>query len=219
MRRIIRNKLSIIPKTSDPEEYNRQLKKVFEYCRGLDNGVMKEMMFQKIEPVPTYLKQESKELDDWLLEHWGTRDKAYNACWISDNEMIFDTFHKPAIPIAYKIMREFRDIDFSLKYASSKTGTLSGEVYTDKGTLFFIKANDYSKTAYEIAFELRPHLRYLYTLNMKTNTYDYDMSDIRAAIEQNGFYEEDDGTLLVGLDDKKNPLIELPCDAPDDLPF
>jgi hypothetical protein len=115
-------------------------------------------------------------------------------------------------------MKEFPDIDFSLKYASSKTGTYSGEVYSSNDIFYFVKANDYSKTAYEIAFELRPHLRDLYTLNMATNTYDYDTSDIRAAIEQNGFYKGFDGTFIIGLDDKNKPLVDVNND-PDDLPF
>ena len=218
MLRVIRNKLTITPKTSDSEKYKERINDVFKYCRGKDGDTMKEMMFQKICPIPENLKPESKELDDWLLTNWGCRNRAYNACWISDNEMIFDTFCRPAIPIAYKIMKEFKDIDFSLKYASSKTGTYSGEVYSSDDTFYFVKANDYSKTAYEIAFELRPHLRDLYTLNMATNTYEYDTSDIRAAIEQNGFYKGFDGTFIIGLDDKNKPLVDV-NNNPDGLPF
>ena len=102
----------------------------------------------------------------------------------------------------------------------SKLGTYfySGEVYSSDDTFYFVKANDYSKTAYEIAFELRPHLRDLYTLNMTTNTYEYDTSDIRAAIEQNGFYKGFDGTFIIGLDDKKQPLVDI-NNNPDNLPF
>ena len=129
--------------------------------------------------------------------------------------MIFDTFYYPAIPIAYKIMKHFPNIDFSYKYSSSKTGANSGEIYTSKGSVFFSKEKDYSKRAYDIAFELRPHLRDLYTLNMTTHTYDYDTSDIKAMIAQNGFYKDIDGTMLIGVDDKKKPLF----DGPDDLPF
>jgi hypothetical protein len=34
-------------------------------------------------------------------------------------------------------------------------------------------------------------------------------------IAQNGFYKDTDGTMLIGVDDKKKPLF----DGPDDLPF
>jgi hypothetical protein len=60
-----------------------------------------------------------------------------------------------------------------------------------------------------------PHLRMLYTLNQRTGTYDYDTSDFRASIEQNGYYKDQDGTILIGCDDKQKPLF----DEVDDLPF
>lgn len=213
MIRIIRNKLTITPKATNSDETKKQIDEVFRYCRGEDEkGQMKEMLFQKISPIPTNLKSDSKELDDWLLNNWGTREKAYNACWISDNEIIFDTFGEPAIPIAYKIMRQFPDIDFKFEYASNRTGTKTGTVYTSKGHTFFSKEKDYSKRAYCIAFELRPHLGALYTLNMETDTYEYDVSDIKAELATKGFYKEPDGTMLMtsSYAFKK---------AEDDLPF
>lgn len=215
MVRIIRNQLSIIPKTDNPEEYEKQINDVFNFCRETIDGVTKEMSFQKIAPIPEYLKDESKEKDDWLLNNWGTRERAYNACWISDDEMIFDTFWHPAIPIIYRIIKQFPDIDFLFKFASDKTGTNAGQIYTSKGSVFLQQERDYSRRAYEIAFELRPHLKALYTLNINSNTYDYDVSDIMASVRANGYYREKDGTMLIGTDDKKKPLF----DGPDDLPF
>jgi hypothetical protein len=213
MIRIIRNKLTITPKTTNSDEAKKQIDEVFRYCRGEDEkGQMKEMLFQKISPIPTNLKSDSKELDDWLLNNWGTREKAYNACWISDNEIIFDTFGEPAIPIAYKIIRQFPDIDFKFEYASNKTGTKTGTVYTSKGHIFFSKEKDYSKRAYYLAFELRPHLGALYTLNMETDTYEYDVSDIKAELATKGFYKEPDGTMLM------TPSYAFKK-AEDDIPF
>ena len=217
MKRIIRNKISIIPPNSlNADEYKKQIDDVYKLCRGIDdNGNMKEMLFQKIVPIPDNLDKDSKETDDWFLMHWGTRDKAYNACWISDYEMIFDTFWNPAIPIVYALIKKFPNTDFCLKYASDKTGTNSGEMYSVNGNIFINKEKDYSKQAFDIAFELRPHLKALYTLSMKTNTYEYDTSDIRAEIEQKGFYKDSDGTLIIGTDDKEKPLFN----GIDDLPF
>lgn len=220
MTRIIRNKLAIVqPNSLEEAEYKKQVDEVYHFCRGLDEkGIMKEMLFQKIMPIPDGFDPESKEKDDWLLMHWGTREKAYNACWISDNEMIFDTFWTPAIPIVYILMKKFPKVDFSYKYSSNKTGVGSGEVYSMNKQAFFVKARDFSKTAYEIAFELRPHLKALYTYNEEFHTYNYNTSDIWASIEQNGFYREADGTTLIGLDDKMKPLFDDTNDI-DDLPF
>lgn len=219
MIRIIRNKLSIIPKASNAEEYDKQMNDVFEFCRGKDDsGMVKEILFQKICPIPSDLKEGSKEKDDWLLNNWGTRERAFNACWISDYEMIFDTFWQPAIPIIYKIIEHFPNIDFSFKYSSSKTGANAGEIYTSKGHTFFNREKDYSKRAYDIAFELRPHLKALYTLSMNTDTYEYDTSDIMAEIAQNGYYRDTDGAILVGVDDKNKPLFDSINDI-NDLPF
>lgn len=217
MVRIIRNKLSIKKQSStSDEDFKNQIDEVYKFCRGKDkNGLMKEMLFQKIVPIPNSLNSETKEGDNWLLMHWGTREQAYNACWISDSEIIFDTFWNPAEPIAYALMKKFPKINFSLKYASDKTGTKAGEIYSINGAIYSVKIADFSRKAYEIAFELRPHLAALYTLSMKENTYEYDTSDIRAAIEQNGYYKEDDGTMLIGTDDKKKPLFN----DIDDLPF
>ena len=218
MIRIIRNKLSIIPKTTDSEAYKKQIDDVFHFCRGELNGTMKEMNFHKIAPIPEGLVEGSKEKDDWLLTNWGTRNVAYNACWVSDFELIFDTFTNPAIPIAYRIMKHFPDIDFSFKFASDHTGTNAGEVYTDKGSIFFNQQKDFSKDAFEMAFELRPHLRALFTLVADTNTYKADISDIIQEIENNGFYKDVDGTMLIGTDDKQKPLFNS-IDDIDDLPF
>ena len=60
MIRIIRNKLSIIPKTTDSEEYKKQIDEVFHFCRGEYNGLMKEMNFHKIAPIPEDLVEWTK---------------------------------------------------------------------------------------------------------------------------------------------------------------
>jgi hypothetical protein len=51
-----------------------------------------------------------------------------------------------------------------------------------------------------------------------TNTYTADISDIIAEIENNGYYKDIDGTVLIGSDDKKKPLFDT-LDDVDDLPF
>ena len=116
METLIRNKLIIIPQAKTAEEYNRQLCEVGDYCEAIENGTKKVVVsFAKIAPKPTNLKPESKEEDDWLLHNWGTRNKAFNSCWISDYEIIFDTFWNPAVPIFIKLVKQFPNISFEFQ--------------------------------------------------------------------------------------------------------
>lgn len=216
MTTLIRNKLKIIPNAYSKEEYSKQINDVASFCSAMEDGVRKNMCFTKITPKPIDLKTESKEEDDWMLKNWGTRFKALNACWISDEEMIYDTLWNPSLPIIIKIIKHFPNIDFEFKFASKRTGLKAGEINASGGKIIsFKRFENYSREAYETAFELMPHLRMLYTLNQKTGNYDYDTSDFRASIEQNGYYRESDGTVLIGCDDKRKPLF----DGVDDLPF
>lgn len=213
---LIRNKITIQPHARDKEERKKQIKAVSDFCEAIEDGVRKNISFNKISPKPTCFEADSKEEDDWLLKNWGTRLKALNACWISDDEMIFDTVWNPAIPIFIKIAKQFPDIRFIFQFASKHTGRIAGEIEADNGEIKdFDRFEDYSIQSYETAFELMPHLIAQYTLNMHTGTYTYDTSDFRAEIEQKGFYREADGTVLIGCDDKNKPLF----DTTDDLPF
>lgn len=216
MATIIRNKLKIIPNSVSKEEYYKQLSEVEEYCSAIEDGTLKIISFNKISPKPISFISESKEEDDWYLKNWGTRFKPLNSCWISDEEMIYDTFWNPSIPIILKLINKFKNVDFKFKFASKRTGTKTGEIIASNGKIIkFNRFENYSKEAYETAFELMPHLKMFYTLNQKTGTYEYDTSDFMMQIAQNGFYKEDDGTVLIGCDDKKKPLF----DNVNDLPF
>jgi hypothetical protein len=216
MATLVRNKLRIIPNAHTDEEYSKQINDVASYCEAMEDGIRKSICFTKISPKPISFVTGSREEDDWYLRNWGTRFKALNACWINDEEIIYDTFWNPSLPIIIKIIKNFPQIDFEFKFASKRVGTKAGEINASGGKIvFFDKFKNYSKEAYETAFELMPHLRMLYTFNQNTYTYDYDTSDFRAAIEQNGFYKEQDGTVLIGCDDKKKPLFN----SINDLPF
>lgn len=216
MTNIIRNKLTIMPQFKNDDEKANQINMVAEFCGAMEDGVKKVISFTKISPKPTELIADSKEEDDWLLHNWGCRDKALNVCWISNNEIIFDTFWNPAIPIILKIAKNFPHICFSLKFASKRTGTKTGEVIFFQGQIKYLHVNKaFEKRAYEIAFELMPHLKAQYVYNQKLRTFEYDKSYFITSIEQNGFYKEDDGTVLIGCDDKQKPLFN----GINDLPF
>ena len=213
---LVRNKLKIIPNAHSEEEYSKQINNVAEFCSAMEDGIQKNISFTKITPKPVGFEAGSKEEDDWLLTNWGTRFKALNTCWINDEEMIYDTFWNPSLPIIIKLIKKFPETSFEFKFASKRTGTKTGEIHASDGKIVYFKRfENFSKEAYETAFELMPHLRMLYTFNQKTGTYDYDTSDFRASIDQNGFYKEADGTVLIGADDKKKPLF----DSLNDLPF
>lgn len=213
---LIRNKITIQPKEFDKEERKKQIKAVSDFCEAIENGQRRNISFNKISPKPAHFKEESKEEDDWLLKNWGTRFNALNACWISDDEIIFDTMWNPAIPIFIKIAEHFPDIRFIFQFASKHTGRKAGEIEAEGGEITdFTWFEDYSLESYETAFELMPHLQVLYTLNMRTGTFVYDTSDFQAQIAQNGFYKDSDGCVLIGCDDKNKPLF----DSADDLPF
>lgn len=216
MATIIRNKLTIIPNAYSQQDYEKQINDVVEFCSGLEDDKKKHMCFTKISPTPTTLENETKEKDDWLLNNWGTRFKALNACWITDCEMIFDTFWNPAIPIFIKIAKKFPNIRFNFKFASKRIGLKTGDINAANGKIiYFKKHNNYSKEAYETAFNLMPHLVMEYTYNSKMGTYEYDTTDFRARLEQDGFYKDSDGSVLIACDDKRKPLF----DEVDDLPF
>lgn len=212
----IRNKLKIIPKAYSEEDYTKQLDDVAKYCLSIEDGAVKNICFSKITPKPNHLKEESKEEDEWYLHNWGTRYKALNACWINDEEMIYDTFWNPSLPIIIKIIKTFPQTDFEFKFASKRAGTKTGKIIASKGKIIsFERFKNFSKEAYETAFELMPHLRMLYSLNKQTNTYYYNTSDFDESIKQNGYYKDTDGSVLIGCDDKKKPLFN----NIDDLPF
>ena len=216
MATLIRNKLIITPNAHSEEEYDKQLNDVAKFCMCLEDGYTKNMSFTKIAPMPINLTPNTKEEDNWLLKNWGTRNKAINACWVMEDEMIFDTFWNPSVPIFIKIIEKFPNMDFIYKFASKRTGQKAGEIIASKGKIIHFNVfPNYSRKAYETAFELMPHLRALYTLNMTTHTYEYDTSDFKAQIDQNGFYKDQDGCVLIGCDDKNKPLF----DTTNDLPF
>ncbi len=213
---LVRNKLKIIPNAYSEEEYSKQINDVAEYCAAMEDGIRKNICFTKISPKPVDFIPGSKEEDDWYLKNWGTRFKALNSCWINDEEMIYDTYWNPSLPIILKLIKKFPQTDFEFKFASKRAGIKTGEICASGGKIVYFKRHEnFSREAYETAFELMPHLRMLYTLSQKTGTYEYDTSDFRAAIEQNGFYKEQDGTTLIGCDEKNKPLF----DSVNDLPF
>lgn len=198
---IIRNKITIMPNADDG-----QINELLSLIKGKEDGQDKLVCFTKISPKPITLKTDSIEEDNWLLNNWGTRNKAFNTCWASDNEIIFDTEWHPSIPIFCKIVKMLPHINLTFTWASDKAGVNTGTIYSNKGNLDVKTYSDFSKMAYETGFELRPAYRQIYTYNDKIDSYEYDISDFIHIAKEKGVYKDTDGS--------KYQLLKT-----DDLPF
>lgn len=213
---LISNKITIIPKAYTQEGYDKQINDIAKFCSAFEDGIRKIIAFSKISPKPINFELGSKEEDDWLLHNWGTRNKAINSKWLSDDEIVFDTIGNPAIPIFISLIKKFKNTDFNFKFASKRIGFKTGEICASGGKIvLFNNFDNYSIEAYETAFDLIPTARNYYVLNQKKGTYVYDFSEIMTEISQNGFYKDKDGIIFVGTEYNGKPLFN----SIDDLPF
>lgn len=218
MAKIIHNKLTIIPQTCNDTKLFEEANEVLDFCGGVEDGFKKAMCFSLIKPKPGNLKFGTKEEDDWLLHNWGTRYKAFHTK-VSEkkDEISFDTYWHPAIPILIELSNKFPHVFFFFEFASNnKIGTCTGEMAVFEGRIeYMLHYDDYSSDAYEKAFDMFPEIKTDYVKNIKTGTYTHDISEILVTIEENGFYRDKDGTILIGTDDKNKDLF----DTTDDLPY
>lgn len=166
--------------------------------------------FEQIAPSPKTddKAKTSCSYDNAILERWGTRDEPINSGWVNDIDFIFDTNTTPPIPIFLKILEKFNDIRFEFKFSSEDIGKNCGVLNAANGKVTsVIKFPDYSKLAYETAFELRPHTQYEHKLNAITNTYEYNIEDIVECVQENGVFSEDRQTELILLDANGNEVL------------
>lgn len=202
----IRSRLTVIPVSETDIENEKQVNAVFDFLRGEEDGEMTAFAISKVIPKPNHLISDSVEEDDWLLLHRGTRDKVKNACIIGDkdNTLLFDTTWRPVLPIMYILAKKFPNIDFIYEYTSHHAGKSAGIMYVSQGEVITAEPfEDYSKEAYDVAFELRPHLKMLYKWNASTGQYEYDTSDFQQALSIQGFYTDRDGVTIYPSTKKK----------------
>lgn len=216
----IRTKIEIIP-GKNKDAFRPILKKIKENISP-DYYSCVMVSFNKIIKKPKTLIPGTKEEDDWLLKNWGTRREPISASWINDTELLLDTDLSAPIPIFIKLATLFKDADFTIRFTDyNKIGKNSGKVTSNEGKISITLFKDYSIDAFENAFMVRPYEKMCYVKNTKNNTYEYDVSDFIACIEEKGYYKGIDGSYLVGNDDKNKPLFDSisQIKACQDLPF
>lgn len=216
MTSIILNKIQIIPSTRNADEYEKQIETVCKFCRGIEDGIYKNICFSKIKPIPKELKEDSREEDNWVLANWGARSKALNCRWENDDEILFETITYPAIPIFEAIAAKFPHIKFNYAFSNKKIGMTTGKMAAKDGSVFFNERyEDLSEMAFMTFFHLNHGMRRFFTYDPEKQTFHRNLHKIKEAIEENGFYKDDNGTVIIGHDDRQKPLF----DTVDDLPF
>ena len=173
------------------------------------HSFLENISFEKIAPLPQTREDEkaSDHYDNIVLEKWGTRNEPTNAGWVNDIDFIFDTDTTPAIPIFISIVEHFNDLRFEFKFSSETIGRTCGTLNAMNGEITSVIIHpNFSRAAYETAFELRPHAQYEHKLNQTTNTYEYNIEDIVDCITENGVYSEDRNTELILLDANGNEV-------------
>lgn len=167
------------------------------------HSFLNDFRFERIAPLPKAEDdiKTTAYYDDIVLEKWGTRNEPTNAGWVNDIDFIFDTDNTPAIPIFISIAERFNDARFEFKFSSEIIGKCSGILNAMDGKITsVIRHPNFSRAAYETAFELRPYAQYEHKLNQITNTYEYNIEDIVDCIQENGVYSENRETELILLD-------------------
>ena len=185
--------------------YTRDKSKIDEL-----HSFLEDFRFERISPLPhiNEAEKESAFYDDIVLKRWGVRNEPINSGWVNDIDFIFDTDTTTPIPIFAKIIEKFNDVRFEFKFSSEQIGKYCGIINAKDGKITsVVKYPDYSKLAYETAFELRPHTQYEHKLNAITNTYEYNIEDIVECVQENGVFSEDRQTELILLDANGNEVL------------
>ena len=221
--KIITNRLTIIPVTSKEEERTEILGAFAGVFSGVDDGgVYNLFSLSRIAPIPKHLKKDSKEEDDWKLKNWGVRDYAFNAKWVSDDEIVFNTYFNPITPILNILAKKYPNVDFVYAYASDDIGATCGEIYVSEGYVIPVDDyDDYDKFSYEIAFSLMPDSKDKYVYNPLIGTYVFDYTEIQYELSKKGYYRGKDGETVISVESMKNALKAANSydDSCDDLPF
>lgn len=102
---------------------------------------------------------------DWNIDNWGTKWDGYNFKKEDDNTFTFETAWSSVPRIIEKMSRQFPNVTFVYEWADEDTGYNCGQVeYINGNPRMEIRPEGGSKTAYDIAFKLRPKYREYYKL-------------------------------------------------------
>ena len=99
---------------------------------------------------------ESKTWYDWSRKNWGTKWNAIEPSVIAKNCIQFDTAWAGVIKLIEKLSTIFPESTFEYKYSDEDTGCNCGRGTIKNGVSEMEFPENYSREAYELAFELRP---------------------------------------------------------------
>lgn len=109
---------------------------------------------------------------DWAPDMWGTKWSAYNAATLSDSEFVFDTAWAHPEPVFIELSKQVPELTITVKYADEDTSRNVGTVVYHKGEAIVRNLPIAgSKTAYEMAFEVKPDIKQYYRFDEDTGTY------------------------------------------------
>jgi hypothetical protein len=92
----------------------------------------------------------------WRSENWGTKWNAIEPSVIAKNCIQFDTAWAGVIKLIEKLSTIFPESTFEYKYSDEDTGCNCGRGTIKNGVSEMEFPENYSREAYELAFELRP---------------------------------------------------------------
>lgn len=101
---------------------------------------------------------------DWTRKNWGTKWNALEPSIVSENCIEFDTAWEGVIELMEKLSSFFPETTFEYKYADEDIGCNCGHGTIKNGVSEMVFPEEFSREAYELAFDLRPDYAEYYRL-------------------------------------------------------
>lgn len=108
---------------------------------------------------------------DWRVANWGAKWEAYNQERPRSNEIWFDTAWTSVGRLIAALAVRFPDAEFEYTFADESTGCNCGIILFRGQSIDSTIPKINTRDAYEIAFEMRPEIRRLFTFDGKTYHY------------------------------------------------
>lgn len=115
---------------------------------------------------------------EWCWANWGTKWDSSDAVVQRDGDttaiFTFDTAWSTPIPVFQALAKMFKKIRLDIIWADENTGYNTGMGVAEGGTYSFGFAENFSKEAYNISFELNPWQREYYEYDGETYSFKED---------------------------------------------
>jgi hypothetical protein len=109
--------------------------------------------------------------NEWRRAFWGTKSNGFNQEKRADNEIWFDTAWSGVGVLIATLSLKYPDTTFQYTFADEDTGCNCGFIEVRNGVFTATIPETGTKEAYEIAFEMRPEIRVMFTFDGKTYQY------------------------------------------------